>query len=83
MSQSEFDKLVAIDLEIENHEANKDKVHEIALLEHNGHRPITMSGRDLDHGLYVEIDRSFNVHIENWNSSEICPARFVDVKETE
>ena len=79
----EFEKLAEMDSQIDNYEKDREKVHEIALLEKNGKRPITCNGKELKNGLFLEVDRRMKVHLETWQTSEIIPARYLDIKKTE
>jgi len=83
MTESEYTKLVSIDIELNNHEKDMDKVHEIALLEKNGKRPVVIDTQDANHVLMNEIDRSLNVHWENWDAGGYCSARHIEIKEIE
>ena len=81
--KSEFDKLVECDIAETNRQKDLEKVHKIALLEKEGKRPVTISGKNCKHGLFLEIDRRMRVHWETWENGGNFPARFLEVKKTE
>jgi len=79
MPKSEFEKLVEVDVMVDKYEKDREKVHEIALLEkERGEMPYVCN----DGMLFTGISRKMKVFLETWDNGQTIPARELEIQET-